>query len=100
MRNSDEEASAPSFILPRGRDCVAMRKTHECHSEPQAKNPRSVLSVAKNLSSFTAFRTSLRLSPQDDTEIPDDARRKKVWLQLLERFERLELQFESVRMLI
>jgi len=26
--------------------------------------------------------------------------RKKVWLQLLERFERLELQFESVRMLI
>ena len=38
-----------------------MPKSHECHSEPKAKNPRSVLSVAKNLSSFTTFRTSLRL---------------------------------------
>jgi hypothetical protein len=91
MRNSDGEASAPSFILPRGRDCVAMRKTHECHSEPQAKN----------LALPAIYQTEiLRLSPQDDTEIPDDAGRKEVWLQLLERFERLELQFESVRMLI
>jgi hypothetical protein len=71
-----------------------MRKTHECHSEPQAKN----------LAVPVTYQTEiLRLSPQDDTEIPDDAGRKEVWLQLLERlerFERLELQFESVRMLI
>src|SRR4030095_7389010 len=51
---------ASPLPLPQ-RDCVAMPKSHECHSEPKAKNPRSVLSVAKNLSSFTAFRTSLRL---------------------------------------
>ncbi len=33
----------------------------------KVKNPRSVLGAAKNLSSFTTFRTSLRLRPQNDT---------------------------------
>jgi len=55
----------------------------------------------KNLALPAIYQTEiLRLSPQDDTEIPDDAGRKEVWLQLLERFKRLELQFQSVRMLI
>ncbi|MGH7844590.1 MAG: MSCRAMM family protein [Candidatus Binatia bacterium] len=32
----------------------------------EVKNPRSVLSVAKNLSSLTTFRRSLRLAPEND----------------------------------
>jgi len=45
-----------------------MRKTHECHSEPQAKN----------LALPAIYQTEiLRLSPQDDTEIPDDAGGKR-----------------------
>ena len=36
----------------------------------KVKNPHSVLSVAKNPSSFTMFRTSLRLLPQNDIAAP------------------------------
>ena len=39
------------------RDCVAMRKSHECHSEPQAKNLAFPATYKGEI---------LRLSPQDD----------------------------------
>ena len=38
-------------------DCVAMRKSHECHSEPQAKNLTIPASCESEI---------LRLPPQDD----------------------------------
>jgi hypothetical protein len=44
-------ASSPS------RDCVAVRKSHECHSEPQAKNVAFPATYEGEI---------LRLSPQDD----------------------------------
>jgi hypothetical protein len=47
---------APSTISPVG-DCVARRKSHECHSEPQAKNLAFPGTYEGEI---------LRLSPQDD----------------------------------
>ena len=44
-------------ILSPLRDCVAILKPHECHSEPQAKNLTIPASYKKQI---------LRLAPQDD----------------------------------
>src|SRR6266850_2588665 len=52
------ESIDESLTLPSpSRDCVTMRKSHECHSEPQAKN----LTISASCKSEI-----LRLPPQDD----------------------------------
>ena len=58
MKLNGELSNAPSALSsPPQRGGVAMRKSHECHSEPQAKNL-----------AFTATDEGeiLRLLPQDD----------------------------------
>ena len=50
------EHSPPPLSSPVG-DGVAMRKSHECHSEPQAKNLTIPASCKSEI---------LRLPPQDD----------------------------------
>jgi hypothetical protein len=64
----------PPITSPPVGECVAMQKSHQCHSEP----------LAKNLAFPVAYGSEiLRLSPQDDiaTQSLAGERREGAWRQ-------------------